>query len=473
MEKYHAAIYVRISKEDGNQESNSIANQKELIKEFLKTKEDIFLYSEKVDDGYSGANFQRPGFMEMLEEIKEGKINCVIVKDLSRFGRNYIEAGRYIEKIFPFLGVRFIAINDNYDSEYSNTGVSDILIPFKNLVNDAYCKDISIKIRSQLNIKRRKGEFIGAFSPYGYKKSNKNKNVLIIDEYPAEVVKDIFKWKIQGLSYQKIADKLNLYGILSPAEYKNYRGFNYKTSFKENLKAKWSSMAVSRILKNEVYIGNLIQGKETKLNYRTKRKKRIPEDSWIRAIGTHKAIISDEIFNLTKKIMKMDIRRRNEDKSFYLGLLFCNECKETMIHKVTFYKCNHHKIKEEQLNSAVFTLFSLYLQLIGLPQMSAKKSGRIEIYIKEKWEELQHYENRQKELEKDFIGTLINEEEYLDLENFYERKAIDVKESLKVLKDNKEKQKGKQIKLDRGVISFFIDSILIYEDNRIEIKLGE
>ena len=159
---YHAAIYVRLSKEDGavasheKAESNSIANQKSLIREFLKSKNDIVIEQEYVDDGFSGSNFERPAFQLMLEDIKQGKVDCVVVKDLSRFGRNYIESGRYIEKIFPMLGVRFIAINDNYDSLTGKSQTDEIVIPFKNLINDAYCRDISIKIRSHLDVKEEK-----------------------------------------------------------------------------------------------------------------------------------------------------------------------------------------------------------------------------------------------------------------------------------------------------------------------------
>lgn len=472
MGEYKAAIYVRISKEDGNIESNSIVNQKELIKEFLKNKEDISICSEKIDDGYSGANFNRPGFKEMLEEIKEGKINCVIVKDLSRFGRNYIEAGRYIEKIFPFLGVRFIAINDNYDSNHSLEGNSDILIPFKNLVNDAYCKDISIKIKSQLDIKRRKGEFVGAFSTYGYKKSNENKNKLVIDEYPAEVVKDIFRWRIQGLSLKKIADRLNLYGILSPMEYKNYKGMNYRTSFKENSKAKWSSMAVSRILQNEVYIGNLIQGKEANLNYRIKKKQRISEENWIRAMDVHEPIISSEIFNLTKKIMRMDIRKTKVDIGSYSGLLRCGQCSKVMVRKDETYRCKDNGMKEEWLKETVFTLFHIFLQLTDTSLTLKIGSEKIEGYIKEKKLELQQYEGRKEELKKDRIDGLINEEEYLDLKEEYEKRIKEGKESLKILEKSKEGMGEEKGELERGLLVFFIDVILIYKENRVELKLN-
>ena len=179
---YHAAIYVRLSKEDGDvstsakAESNSISNQKDFIRNFLADKKDIRIVKEYVDDGYSGSNFDRPSFQTMMEDIKRGVIDCVVVKDLSRFGREYIDSGRYIERLFPALGVRFIAINDNYDSVTGKSQGDEIIIPFKNLINDAYCRDISIKIRSHLDVKRKNGEYIGAFVPYGYEKSDDDKH---------------------------------------------------------------------------------------------------------------------------------------------------------------------------------------------------------------------------------------------------------------------------------------------------------
>ena len=226
---YHAAIYVRLSKEDGDvagtakAESNSISNQKNLIKDFLKDKDDIIVVSERVDDGYSGSNFERPGFQMMMEDIRRGAVDCVVVKDLSRFGREYIDSGKYIERLFPALGVRFIAVNDHIDSK-EESGRDDIVVPFKNLMNDAYCRDISIKIRSHLEVKRKNGEYIGAFTPYGYKKDENDRNRLVPDLYAAGVVKDIFRMKMNGMSQAAIAERLNGKGILSPMEYKHSLG---------------------------------------------------------------------------------------------------------------------------------------------------------------------------------------------------------------------------------------------------------
>ncbi|MCM1305618.1 MAG: recombinase family protein, partial [Butyrivibrio sp.] len=260
---YHAAVYLRLSKEDGEvagggkAQSNSISNQKGLVMDYLKSHADIQVYSVYVDDGWSGVDFERPEFQRMLDDIREGAVDCVVVKDLSRFGRNYIESGRYIEKIFPMLGVRFIAVNDGYDSLDGQYG-SDMLIPFKNLVNDAYCRDISVKIRSHMDIKRKNGEYIGAFAAYGYLKDAGNKNHLVVDGYAADVVRDIFAMKLCGMGVKAIAEKLNRDGILSPLQYKKSIGIRLETSFQKNPKAKWSYNAVLRVLKNEVYVGTVV-----------------------------------------------------------------------------------------------------------------------------------------------------------------------------------------------------------------------
>ena len=201
-----AAAYLRLSREDGDKvESDSIGGQRDLIADYVRTHDGLKLEGEYVDDGYSGTTFERPAFKKMIQDIDDKKIDCIIVKDLSRLGRNYIETGRYLEKIFPILGVRFIAINDNYDSFDQNNGADNIVIPFKNLINDAYCRDISIKIRSQMEIKMKKGDFVHGFATYGYKKDPKNKNKLIVDEEAAQVVRRIYQMKIDGYSPVSIA----------------------------------------------------------------------------------------------------------------------------------------------------------------------------------------------------------------------------------------------------------------------------
>ena len=190
--QYRCAVYLRLSRSDGDQqESNSIKNQRALLNDYMGKHPELHKFDEYVDDGYSGTNFERPDFKRMMQDIEKRNVNCIIVKDLSRFGRNYIETGRYLERIFPFMGVRFIAINDHYDSAEENDDKGRILIPFNNLINDTYCRDISLRVRSHLDVKRKEGQFIGSFAGYGYRKDPKDKNHLIIDEYAAGIVQEM------------------------------------------------------------------------------------------------------------------------------------------------------------------------------------------------------------------------------------------------------------------------------------------
>ena len=261
---WNAAEYTRLSRDDGDKaESNSITSQKEIIRDYVRRHPEFVIVKEYADDGYSGVNFERPGFKQMMEDIKAKKIDCVICKDLSRFARNYIDAGRYLEKIFPFMGVRFIAINDNYDSCGEKAQSDALIVPFKNLINDAYCRDISVKIRSQLDIKRKMGDFIGAFAPYGYRKDEANRNRLVVDEEAARTVELIFRLRIQGLCNSAIADRLNSMGILSPMEYKQAQGFNYSCGFRSNEQAQWSPMLVKRMCRSPLTCRNTRPAKFT------------------------------------------------------------------------------------------------------------------------------------------------------------------------------------------------------------------
>ena len=211
---WNATLYLRLSRDDGDkEESNSITGQRELLRDFIRTRPELREYAVRIDDGFTGSNFDRPSFKKMLEDVKAGCTNCIIVKDLSRFGQNYLDAGEYIEKIFLFLGVRFIAVNDNYDSFGGKNASDELVIPFKNLINEAYCRDISVKVRTQLDVKRKSGQYIDAFAVYGYLKDEADKNHLIVDEYAADIVRDIFSWKLEGMSPQDIASRLNHNGV--------------------------------------------------------------------------------------------------------------------------------------------------------------------------------------------------------------------------------------------------------------------
>ena len=517
---YKAAIYVRLSKEDGDvsdaskAESNSISNQKELIKDFLKDKQDIVIVSERVDDGYSGVNFERPAFQLMLEDIKQGKVDCVVVKDLSRFGRNYIESGRYIEKIFPMLGVRFIAINDNYDSLTGKSQTDEIVIPFKNLINDAYCRDISIKIRSHLDVKRRKGEFIGSFTIYGYAKDEHDHNKIVIDEYAAGVVRDIYQWKISGMSQQRIADKLNDMGVLSPAEYKKSCGIKYSANLQTKKQAIWSAVAITRILTNESYTGTLIQGKVTTPNYKVKKTVIKDEEDWAVIPNAFEAIITKEQFDMVQEILKKDTRVAPDKKSVYLfsGIAVCGDCGRQMSRKVStvsgkkyvYYMCSankkegvcsSHRIREDELEKAVVTYLNSYideleniqhfLEFIDKLPYQEVNVKRLNMRIVQLEEDAQKYEKLKVSVYEDLKDELISKEEYISMKQEFEKRrraALDSIAQIKIEIETLASRNGKHHewiesfiankgieKLERNVVVELIDYIKIYEDKRIEI----
>ncbi len=236
-------------------ESNSITSQKTLLNEFIKEQDDLHVYDTYIDDGFTGTDFNRPSFQRLLEDMKLGNISCVIVKDLSRLGRNYIEVGNYIEQVFPLFNIRFIAINDGVDSFKAPASTNTILVPFKNLINDEYARDTSIKIRTALNAKKKKGEFIGAFPAYGYQKDPKDKHKLIIDETVAGIVQNIFDWYVkEGIGKIAICHRLNNLGILNPTGHKKLElQQNYNNFAAQSSSYTWTPSTVRNILKNEIY----------------------------------------------------------------------------------------------------------------------------------------------------------------------------------------------------------------------------
>lgn len=517
---YHAAIYVRLSKEDGDvsnavkAESNSISNQKNLIRDFLKDKEDIEVVSERVDDGYSGSNFERPAFKLMLEDIKKSIVDCVIVKDLSRFGREYIDSGRYIERLFPALGVRFIAINDNYDSLNGKEQADEIIIPFKNLINDAYCRDISVKIRSHLEVKRKNGEFIGSFAPYGYQKSENDRNSLIIDPIAAGIVKDIFRMKLHGLSQDAIANRLNDIGVLSPAEYKSATGSNYQTSFKTSDKAVWSSVTVRRILENELYIGNLVQGRQTTPNHKVKKTVLKPEKDWVRIEKNHEAIISDRDFSIVQRLLGMDTRISPKQSEVYplAGLIVCADCGAAMVRKNAYAggkkyqyyvcsrnketkECSNHRIAVDRLEETVLQLLRVQISnILDLKQVMEKVSTipfqeldirELEKRIEQKETEIGRCMELRNMLYEDMKDGIVSKEDYMELHEAYTQKrnlAEDAVRKMKqeikdILASNTDKYKWLDYfaehqdidRLTRNVAVELIDRVKVIDKGSIEV----
>ncbi len=523
IKKWKTAIYVRLSKDDGDKlESNSITNQKDLINEYLKNYNDIRVVTTKVDDGYSGVNFERPAFLELMEEIKKGQVNCVVVKDLSRFGRNFEQTGKYLEQIFPFLGVRFISVNDRIDSFTDKNSDDGLIIPFKNLINDAYCRDISLKTKSHLEVKRKKGEFIAPFASYGYFKGSHvdseeklSKHVLVVDEYASLIVKDIFKWKIEGQSNLRIAEKLDEMGVLTPAEYKKSVGLNYTTTFKETNKSKWSDNAIRRILSNEIYIGTLIQGKVGKPNHKIKKCIKKDRSEWVIIENNHEPIVSKEDFYLVNDLNKKDTRVAEDKQKVYLlaGVLKCADCGQNMIRKTTSYKgksyyyyvcvnnkvtkeCSSHSIKVDVVECVVehsiraeinreIEFDKLFKSKSTLPLKNSELE-KLSKHMEMKKEELTKYEKYKVSLFEKFISDVISKEDYNSFKKIYDENIIKVTETIETLSNrikeislnsyekNSLFDKVKEYKnfehLSREMVVHFIDEILVYNDKSIEIK---
>ena len=386
---YNTALYLRLSRDDtdidgrNKTESNSISSQRDLLRAYVQSHEDLQIFDIYIDDGYSGADFNRPEFERMMEDIRAGKVNCVIVKDLSRFGRDYIEAGRLIQKTFPAFHVRFIAVTDNYDSLLSDKTEQALVLPVKNFVNDSYCRDISMKVKAHQKVKRLEGKCISAFTVYGYFKNPDNKNQLIVDDYAADVVRKIFLWKIEGMSLGAIANKLNNLGILSPMEYKKSLGLKYSTGFEGTGMAKWAAVSVKRILINRVYIGYMEQGKQEKISYKIKKRVTKPEEEWIRVKNTHDAIISETDFDLVQELLRYDGRTsvNTDTANLFSGILMCADCKTPMIKRVNTYKgkkkiyyicqtknkslgCSRHSIEEDILKKIILQEINCWLDLM-------------------------------------------------------------------------------------------------------------
>ena len=515
MPKYQATEYLRLSyTENHENESDSIANQKKLIEDYLKGHPDIELVSEKVDDGYSGILFDRPAFQEMMQDIMEGRVNCVIVKDLSRLGREYIETGRYLRRIFPAYGVRFIAINDNIDTAHEHAG-DDLNISMKNLINDAYCHDISVKTRSALEVKRKKGDYVGACPVYGYRKSEENRNQLVVDEYAARVVRDIFRAKIDGRSAKRIADELNALGVLSPLAYKISRGLPHpKGGFADRPDAKWSATTVIRILQDEIYTGTLVQGRQGTYNHKLRNVIQKPDEEWIRVKDAHEAIIRKRDFDLVQHIMGLDTRTAPEGEKVYLfsGLLVCGCCGARMTRKTNtvggkkyiYYHCPTGKkhgcthpvmLREDDLTQCVLASVQAHIKNVVsvdelLNSISEESINRelvagCKAQIAENRAQLEQIGVFKAGLYENFVKGMLDKAEYKSLRDGYTermeelRSAIDQlrQEMERVTDRTSERQKWAQqfrefsnmTELNRRAVVTLIQSIRIISKTEIQI----
>lgn len=514
---WQAALYLRLSREDGDkEESDSVVNQKELLNQFISLEPDVVVYDVYVDDGWSGTNFDRPDFIRMMVDIKAGKVNCVIVKDLSRFGRNYIDVGQYIEKIFPLLDIRFISVTDNLDSVKSPHTMNTIMVPFKNLINDEYCRDISNKVRSSLDMKRKQGKHIGSFACYGYKKDPEDHNHLVIDEEAAEVVRDIYRWYISGMSILSISQKLNAMGVPNPSSYKKMQGLKYKNRYENIGMGKWPDSSVRRILSNQMYIGNLVQGTLKIKSYKVQVAQRQDKEDWIIVENTHEPIISKEDFETVQDLLLRNTRKAPERTTVHLfsGYVTCGDCGRSMARKenrhaygdYTYYvckthtkidktACSRHTTRADKLENIVLSSIQTQVALavdmddairsISTNANASKESLRLEKLLEKAKDEVKEVESMTLDLYPDWKSGVISKEEYLELKKRFEDQK---KNSMKKIRDLQDKiddiEKGqsgsnqfidnfimyKNIdKLTREVVVALIEMIYIYENNKIKI----
>lgn len=516
--QWKAAEYLRISREDGDkEESDSIGTQKDITHEYVEQNEDIVFVDEYIDDGWTGTNFARPDFERMMADVKSGAVNCIIVKDLSRLGRNYILVGQYLEMIFPLLNIRFVSIVDHIDSVKDPASINNALVSFKNVMNDEYCRDISNKVRSSLDRKRGKGEFIGSFASYGYFKDPKDHHHLVIDPAAAEVVRDIFQWFLSGMSIIGIAKKLNQLGIPNPSMYKKQLGFNYKHPAGELCDGLWPDSSVKRILKNRIYTGDMVQNKTKIKSYKVHVCVAVPEENWVIVPNTHEAIISHEHFETVQQLLRRDTRAAPgvTHVSIFGGFIRCADCRRAMAKKTavqpykkyyyyvcqTFRKgnrdaCTKHTIREEKLYQAVLATIQAQIKLavsmdallqdLKRKDVKGHKSSRLEAMLEARKKEHARVSQLKLDLYPDWKSGVISKGEYLALKERFdgqlaqiERSITSIKEEIKQYKETTavENQfithftKHRNItELTREVIVELVEMIYVHEGGTITIE---
>ena len=522
---WSVALYIRLSQEDEDngqdkQESNSVTSQKTLLNEFIEEHDDLIVYDTYIDDGFTGTDFNRPSFQRLLEDMRNGNINCVIVKDLSRLGRNYIEVGNYIEQVFPLFNIRFIAINDSVDSFKNPASTNTILVPFKNLINDEYARDTSTKIRTSLNGKKKKGEFVGAFPSYGYIKDPKDKHKLAIDEVAADIVRKIFYWNVnEGLGKIAICHRLNELGILNPTGHKKLElGQNYNNYGIQDNTYTWTPSTVRNILNNEVYIGNTVQGKRRTKSYKVHKVEAVPKEEWVRVENTHEAIIDKETFKKAQELSRRDtkVSQKTNELSIWAGFLKCADCGRAMNKKSSTNKsgskyeyyicstyrkksnklCTKHTIKEELLEKAVVQAINLHIDLlinteeiikqINQSSFQNLKNENIENMIMTKQNEISKISNFKRTLYEDWKNADITREEYLEYKQKYENDIERLKLNIERLQNEKQKYENQHqssnkwiekfreqkgiTELSRDIMMELIDGIYVHDNGNITIR---
>lgn len=506
MKKWVLGVYRRRSFDEKCEgESNSVVNQQKLIDDYLLDNSDTIIYKSYVDDGYTGTDFDRPGYKQMLNDIKKKKINGVIVKDLSRLGRNYIEVGNFIEELVPEYNLRFISVNDNVDS-YKNPNIMDSLeIPFKNLMNECYSKDSSKKMRTSLKASKKSGNFIGKTAPYGYLKDPDDSHKLIIDKDSAEVVKRIFDLVLKGKSKSEIVKELTTNNILTPSIYLKER-YNIIVS---KISSKWNTSMLDTILQNKTYIGALVQCKRTRISHKIHNMVRVSEDEWVISKDRHNCIIQEDIFNQVQKILyNRNVKVNKEGKFYkYTGFVKCPECGCNLYRRyiirnnneIAYYycstylktkKCSKHYILERELDNIVLETLNKYIEMVCNIDNKIDEVvsySKIEYNLETKKmrnneieKELNKYKSLLNELAKDYKCDYISQNDYDNFKQkyLYEINKLNIeKEELNKSKINtynldwieRFKKTGRLGMIDRNIVNSFIENIYVNDDKSVDI----
>ena len=506
---FKVGIYIRLSRDDGNIESDSIVSQRSLLNQYIK-ENNYNLADEYVDDGFTGTNFERPSFKRMINDIESGKINMIITKDMSRLGRDYIGTGELIEKYFPNKNVRYIAINDGVDTFIGNT--NNDIAPFKAIMNDMYAKDVSKKIKSSLHSRMKEGLYVSGRCPFGYMKDPTNKNHLVINGEQAEIVKLIFDLALKCNTYHFIAQELTKRKIKTPASYYNYV-WNTKCSTEciSQEYGVWVDTTIKAILTNQIYVGDTVQGKTKKINYKLKKTVKNNPDDYIIVENTHEAIIDRYTFNYVQTLLPKNVKRP-EKKRFYLldGLLYCGDCK----HRITiryqnktgrsyttcdyyrtyskYHVCTTHTNNYEVLESVILDnireVCKKYLDKNKIKEsIKDLEFGDNTLKIKKQIESLEITNNKLTEnLDKTYMDRLkgiIDEEQYLRVSENIKTEIDNNKKKIDNLKneqieenkiDNKQIEKyiNEFLSLEnptRELIINLVEKIYIYQDKQVDI----
>ena len=449
MKVWWAGLYIRLSVEDNGSRGDSLETQQQIMEAHLALCPDIEVVEVYIDNGVSGQTFERPSFQRLLADVEAGKINCVAVKDLSRLGRSAIDSGYYVEKYFPLHGVRFLAINDQYDSEDENNGTGQIALPLKNLMNEAYALDISRKVRAQQHQAMRAGEFIGSRPPYGYRKDPANCHRLLVNTDTAPVVRQIFRWAADGVALNAIVKKLNEASVPTPSHYLASIGLISNNKIMGS--GKWQTRTVGKILEDEVYTGDMVQGKS-----RTVGRKQVPTApaDWIVARDTHEALVSREMFELVQAVRQgaavkyTATEKRPYTENILRGRVFCGCCGKNLhrqnSHGCYFYRCitndrlgkgtcpgDIRYLKEADLFDTILTVIrqkagavmgsGLYLKRQDA-KIAAKKAA-VDREIGQLRGETEKNQALLKGLYENFVTGILTRAEYLELKEDYSGKV--------------------------------------------------